>query len=296
MPAAPEKRRVVIELTSVPGRGEKGFVVMKGKIVETEKPEGIGKMLTCKGICQEVCIGAHYELEGVVKWDERYNEYQMNFKTYKVNQTATVTGLQNYLAQECDNIGPGRADQIVKMYGDKTWDILTNEPLRLTRDIVGLNIITAQEIQKWAKQEQGLSSVKKDLYESGLTTGLIRKLLEAYGTSTSQKLKDECFSLTEVKGIGFLTADRLALKFGMPPTHPDRINAGVLYALSETMEDQGHCCIDHHVLINESCKLMSLDKKYVIEAIKQMIADKHLCTQDADPRDFSKYPDLFQLE
>jgi exodeoxyribonuclease V alpha subunit len=294
MPAAPEKRRVVIELTSIPCKGQKGFVVMKGKIIETEKPEGIGKSLTCKGFCQELCIGAHYELEGMVKWDEKYNEYQLNFKTYKVNQAATVTGLQNYLAHECDHIGEGRADQIVKLYGDKTWDVLVNEPLRLTRDIVGLNIITAQEIQKWAKQEQELSSVKRDLYESGMKTGLIRKLLEAYGTSVSRKLREECFSLTEVKGIGFLTADRLALKFGMPPTHSERIREGVLYALAETMEDQGHCCIEHHILVNAACKLLSLDKRYIIEAIKQMIVDKQVCTETANPKDFSKYPELFE--
>ena len=296
MPAAPEKRTLTIELTSISYRGDKGFVVLKGAIVKTEKPEGIGKMLTCKGNCREVCIGAHYEFEGIVKWDEKFNEYQMNFKTYKINQTATVTGLQNYLAKECDHIGPGRADQIVQLYGDKTWEVLTKEPLKLTRDIVGLNIIGAQAIQAWAVQEQELSTVKRDLYESGITTGLIRKLIETHGNKTQQVIRDECFSLTDIKGIGFLTADRLAMKFGMPPTHPTRIREGVLYALAETMEDKGHTCIEHHTLVNAACKLMSIHKQPVIDCIKAMLADKTLCTHTSDPREFSKYPDLFPDE
>lgn len=292
MPAPDNQRRVVIELTSVPVRKD-SFVVMKGTIVESDKADSIGKSLTCKGICQELCLGAHYELQGVAKFDERYQEWQLAFKSWKINQTATATGLQNYLSRECKHIGDGRADQIVKLYGERAWQVLLNDPLRLARDIVGLNIVTANEIQIWAQEEQKLSGVKRDLYQAGLTPGLIQKLLTSYSETTPEVLRERAFSITEIKGIGFKTADRLALQFGMPWTHPERIKAGIVYTLQETMEDEGHTCVAYHTLINAACRLLTIPKGPVIAILKEMLAAGELCTQETDVCSVSKYPDLF---
>lgn len=286
-------RKVTVELTKILWAKQWGCG-FKGKVVESEKPEAVGKVLTCKGKCHELVEGARYILEGKAVWEEKFNEWQMVFDSYTMDRTANLVGLQNYLAKECDHIGPGRAEQMVTKYGAETWEILKEHPARLVQDIVGINIFLAQEIQVWAKAEEALAPVKKKMYEVGLMPGLIARLLEAYGTNTENVIRENVFSLTEIKGIGFLTADKVAMKFGMLATNPLRVKEGVLYTLQAIMDDQGHTCIRHDILINETVKLLKIHKQYIIDAINQMLAADELCTQQTDPRKFSRNPSLFE--
>lgn len=277
--------------------GQNGFCILKTIIRENPGvPTSVGNVLTCVGTLHNPIIGGQYKLTGIAKWSEKHNAHQLHFSSYELTQTATATGLQNYLAKECSFIGEGRADQIVKLYGDQSWHVLLNEPERLAADVVGLNLIQAQSIRDWAIAEQEVSTVKKMLYEAGLTEGLIKKLVAAYGKGVEDKLKDNVFGLTEIKGIGFITADRIGKKFGMPNTHPQRLKEGILYALQEVMDDQGHTCIEHHVLVTAAAKLLEVHKNHVIEAIKSMLGEKELVTQRDSPVEFSPYPELFSSE
>lgn len=288
-------KTITVELSKEPlFSGDKGFRILKTIIRDNPgKPESIGKPLTCVGVLHEVILGAYYKLTGVAKWSERYNEHQLHFTAFELAQTAGATGLQYYLAKECEHIGEGRADQIVKCYGDQAWHVLLQEPDRLAADITGIGPAEALVIQQWAKSEELVSTVKKNLYEAGLTQGLIKKLVTAYGVAVTKKLQDDAFETTEIKGIGFLTADRIAKKFGMAATNPQRIKQGVLYSIQAVMDDKGHTCVEHHVLINAACKLLEIHKEHVIEALKVMLAEKLLCTQRDDPKEFSRNPELF---
>jgi exodeoxyribonuclease V alpha subunit len=289
-------RKMVVEFKKPLGKSKSGgnFVIFKGLVVKSDKEHGVGKLITCLGNLNPVVIGAHYELTGTVKWSESYSEFQLHFDSYEFNQSATLTGLQNYLAKECEDIGTGRAEQIVKAYGEDAWKVLLTEPIRLTRDLVGVNIVVAKRIQAWAEQEEKFSTVKKLLYQAGAGPALIRKLLEAHGTGLMQVMRENAFDLTEVKGIGFLTADRLAHAFGMPPTHPQRIKEGIKYTLQKVTEERGHTCVQHHILVNEALKLLSLTKEPVIAAMKDMLDKQELVTQEADPKLFSRNPELFE--
>lgn len=290
-------RTLTVEVIKPKFKGERNFVILETVIRENPtKPESVGKKLTCKGNMHEVIVGAYYTLTGTVKFEERFNggEHQLAFTKYELNQSASATGLQSYLARECKHIGEGRADQIVRLYGDRAWDIVLREPETLAKDIAGLRLVDAQAISEWAKKEEAVSTVKKEMYEAGLTSGLIKKLLDEYGTKVTQVLRDNAFNTTEIKGIGFLTADRIARKFGMPLTHPQRVKEGVIYALQGVMEDEGHTCVEHHTLINAACKLLEIHKEHVITVVKQMLDAKELCTQRDHPAQFSRYPFLFE--
>lgn len=295
-----DAKTITVEIAPAKGSGgaifmgQDGFCILKTIIRENpDKPASVGSVLTCVGTLHNPIIGGCYKLTGHAKWSERHNAYQLHFNSYELTQTATATGLQNYLAKECQFIGEGRADQIVKLYGDKSWDVLLNHPEKLAEDITGVNLIQAQSIQAWAKAEQEVSTVKKKFYEAGLTEGLIKRLLNAYGANVEDKLKENTFGVTEVKGIGFLTADRIAKKFGMPPTHPQRLKEGILYALQEVMDDKGHTCVEHHTLVNAAVKLLEVHKNHIIDVIKSMLTERTLVTQRDNPAEFSLYPELF---
>lgn len=294
-------RKITIELVKLPyHKPEKNaFAILKGIIRgvdEHGKQDGIGKPITAKGNIHNPIIGAYYVLTGTAKWEADFNEHQFEFTAYEVSQTATTTGTQNYLAKECPAIGEGRARQLVELFGEKTMAMLadaTNIPF-VTAQLPGLDIKQATEIYEWCKKESVLMPVKQKLYEAGMTQGLIKTLVTNYGTTTEKVLREQAFSLTDIKGIGFLTADKIAKKFGMSETNPERIKQGVLHALSEEMDAKGHTCIEHHTLINASCALLGVHKSHVIAVMKTMIDEEELCTNRTDPKKISKIPELFE--
>lgn len=292
MNKAPE-RTIVMELVSCK-EFKRNFCIAKGIIRESAVEGAVGKKITCLGSLTQVVIGAYYKLTGEAIWSEQYQEHQLHFRTFEINQTASATGLQNYLAQECPHIGAGRADQIVKAYGEKALEVILTTPQKLADDIAGVNLETAKQIQAWAELESRLSSVKKRLYEAGLTTGLIKKLVDTYKEGVPDVLRENAFIIKEIHGIGFKTADRVAMKFGMPAAHPQRIKEGVLHALQEVMDDKGHTCVDHVSLINAACGLLGVGKSLIVPVIQQMLNDKELCTQRSNPAEFSRYPELFE--
>lgn len=290
-------RTVTLEVTKIKFKGDRNFIILEGIIRDNPSlPSSVGSKLDCKGNAHEIVEGAHYVFTGVPKWDERYQKHHLLFSKCDLSQTSTLTGLESYLAKECEHIGPGRANQIVKLYGDKTMHVLIHESEKLIQDVTGIGPVEAKVICEWAKAEQEVSTVKNDLYAANLTSGLIRSLITAYGSDVSRILRENAFDTTEIKGIGFLTADKIAKKFGMPATHQQRIREGVKYALQEVMEECGHTCVEHHVLVNATCKLLEIHKEHVIEIIKQMLVTKELCTQRDDPAGFSRFPFLFEKD
>jgi len=295
------KRQIVLELVKLPFQSNRNaFCIAKGVIRwvdEHGKADAIGKPLTAKGDLHNPIIGAHYKLTGHTVFEKDFGEYQFHFSSYEVNQTATTTGMQNYLAKECPGIGETRARQLVEVYGEETMTKLAADDVytlaEITIKVPGINLQEAENIREWAKKESVLLPVKQRLYEAGMTQGLIKTLTVNYGTKTEEVLSKECFTITELRGIGFATADKLAVKFGMSPTNPERIKQGVLHAMTEVMDDQGHTCVDHHILINAACKLLGIHKSHVIKMMQLMIEKDELCTDRTDPRKVSKYSDLF---
>jgi len=293
MAAATEERTVVLELTNILHQGHNNFCIIKGIVRESAKASAVGSSLVCIGKLGELTVGAYYKLTGVPKFNAKFNAWQLQFSTYEVNQTASAVGVKNYLIKECPHIAGERAEQIAKAFGDKAMEVIVNNPA-LLMSTIGLTKSMADAVQSWAKQEKELVTTKKLLYEAGLTTGLIKKLIEKYGTNTPTVLRNDAFQTIEIHGIGFLTADKVGQIFGMAPDNPDRVKQGVLYSLKEVMEDQGHTCVDHITLVNAAVKLLKVHKELVIDCIKQMIAAKELCTQSANPAEFSMYPALFK--
>lgn len=284
-------RTVVLQVVSFYTK-KNDFQILKGTIREASKPESIGRKLTCLGTLADPQIGACYRLTGVARKNEQYNEYQLHFTEAELSQDLFSSGFQTYLAKECDGIGPGRADQIVGTLG-ATLEVLTNQDLLVQR-IVGIIPPIAEQIALWAESQCEVWETKSKLYGAGLTAHLIAKLLDKYHQDTERILREECFQITEIKGIGFLTADRVAKLFGMQPNHPSRIRAGVVYAMESIMQDQGHTCLMYHTLLNEASKLLKLNPDDLIPVVKEMLKEDVFCTQRTNPKELVRDPNLLE--
>lgn len=150
-------------------------------------------------------------------------------------------GMIRYLSSGLfKGVGKVTADRIVGHFGQKTFDVMSQEPERL-HEVPKLAKKLADRIAaEWHAQEL-FHDTRMFLYQHGLTGVTARKLMEKYGDSLVSRLsRNPYFLIAEVRGIGFRKADQIALSVGMDPRHSDRVKACILFLLGQA-EDQGHC-------------------------------------------------------
>ncbi len=111
------------------------------------------------------------------------------------------------------------------------------------------------------------------LQEVGVSTSIAVRIYKQYGDASISVVRNQPYRLaSDVWGIGFLTADRIAQSVGIPHDSPDRVKAGLQYALSQS-SDQGHCFLPEERLIADSVKLLQVDTGLVIECLGELAED-----------------------
>ncbi len=153
---------------------------------------------------------------------------------------STAKGIEKFLS--CGlikGIGPVLAKRILKAFGEKTLEILAEKPDRLT-EVEGIGGAKLREIKKSWAEHRDIRDLIIFLQQHDVSTNLATKIYRQYGTQSYQVLKTNPYQLClDIWGIGFKTADAIALKLGMDPASPDRIKAFLLYLLEKDNE-QGH--------------------------------------------------------
>ena len=241
--------------------------------------------VNCIGIIHDLQIRAQYKLTGKFEENKKYNTWDFKFTEYECTIDKTA-GLRDYLVREAPNIGPQVAVKLVNVFGNDTIKVLASNPGQIADTIQGLSIDRAMALQVWAKGELSNARIKEKLYEIGITKGQVDKLIKAYGNNAEQRLKEDCFSLTEIHGFGFITAAKIANLIGVPKTDKGRIKAGVIYSLDCLLDRGGHACLESSELVRESCALLELSQEHINPIIKQMIQDGDLVTEETDFKQF----------
>jgi len=153
---------------------------------------------------------------------------------------STAKGIEKFLS--CGlikGIGPVLAKRILKAFGEKTLEVLAEKPDRLT-EVEGIGGAKLREIKKSWSEHRDIRDLIIFLQQHDVSTNLATKIYRQYGTQSYQVLKSNPYQLClDIWGIGFKTADAIALKLGMDPASPDRIKAFLLYLLEKDNE-QGH--------------------------------------------------------
>jgi exodeoxyribonuclease V alpha subunit len=153
---------------------------------------------------------------------------------------ATVNGIRRYLASgQIKGVGGVLAERMVEMYGARVLDILENEPDRLLR-VEGLGKKKLSGILSSWNEHREIRSLILFLQTFEISTGYAAKIFKLYGNDAIARLKANPYDLIyEIRGIGFRTADRMAIKLGLDPGSRDRVEAAVVFSLF-TLSEQGH--------------------------------------------------------
>jgi len=198
-----------------------------------------GETLTVVGSFPPLSPGEVLRIRGGWEINPRFGR---QFKVDHLTMTlpASAKGIEKFLASGLvKGIGPVLAARIVATFGAGTIDILTREPDRL-REVGGVGAVKLKEIRRSWAEHQDIRDLIMFLQEHGVSTSLATKIYRQYGDRSFTVLKTNPYQLSlDIWGVGFKTADQIALKLGMDPASLERAKAYILYILEKDNE-QGH--------------------------------------------------------
>ncbi|WP_370412909.1 ATP-dependent RecD-like DNA helicase [Streptomyces fradiae] len=246
---------------------ESGYTVAR---VDTGR--GSGDLLTVVGALLGAQPGESLRMQGRWGSHPQYGR-QFTVENYTTVLPATVQGIRRYLGSGLiKGIGPRIAERIVDHFGTDTLDVIETAPKRLI-EVPGLGPKRTRLIGAAWEEQKAIKEVMVFLQGVGVSTSIAVRIYKKYGDSSIGVVKNQPYRLAaDVWGIGFLTADRIAQAVGIPHDSPDRVRAGLQYALSQST-DQGHCFLPEERLISDAVKLLQVDTGLVIECLGELAED-----------------------
>ncbi|MCX4629778.1 ATP-dependent RecD-like DNA helicase [Streptomyces sp. NBC_01443] len=256
---------------------ESGYTVAR---VDTGR--GSGDLLTVVGSLLGAQPGESLRMEGRWGSHPQYGK-QFTVENYRTVLPATIQGIRRYLGSGLiKGIGPKIADRIVEHFGTDTLDVIEAEPKRLI-EVPGLGPKRTKLIGAAWEEQKAIKEVMVFLQGVGVSTSIAVRIYKKYADASISVVRNQPYRLAaDVWGIGFLTADRIAQAVGIPHDSPERVKAGLQYALSQST-DQGHCFLPEERLIADGVKLLQVDTGLVIECLAELAADPEGVVRESVP-------------
>jgi exodeoxyribonuclease V alpha subunit len=245
---------------------ENGFCVLR------TKARGHRDLVTVVGHAAAISAGEWITASG--EWiNDRTHGQQFRARFMRTSAPTSVDGIEKYLSSGMiRGIGPVYAKKMVRAFGEKVFDIIEAEPDRL-REVDGIGPVRAQRITAaWAEQKI-VREIMVFLHSHGVGTARAVRIFKTYGSDAIQVMSENPYRLArDIRGIGFKTADAIAMKLGIEKTAMIRVRAGISYALTEAM-DEGHCGLPIDELVPLAEKLLEVPSELIRTALDLERAD-----------------------
>ena len=244
---------------------ESGFCVLR------IKARGHRELVTVVGHAAAVAAGEWITASG--EWvNDRTFGPQFRSRFLKATAPTSTEGIERYLGSGMiRGIGPVYAKKLVRAFGDHVFDIIETDPERL-REVDGIGPVRAERITAaWAEQK-AVREIMMFLHGHGVGTARAVRIFKTYGADAVQVMSENPYRLArDIRGIGFKTADAIAMRLGIDKTAMIRIRAGVGHALTEAMDD-GHCGLPAEELLPLAMGLLEAPEDLVRTAIDEELA------------------------
>jgi len=239
-------------------------------IAEFRREDTDGKV-TIVGALPGVQCGETLHLRG--QWT-RHREHGDQFKieSFASELPASVYGIRKYLGSGLvPGIGKVYANKIVDAFATDTFRVLSEESARL-RHVAGIGPKRAAAIKQAWDEQRLLREIHIFLQTYGVTTSQCVKLVNRYGAQAKTVLLAEPYRVArEIDGIGFKTADRIAINVGFANDAPPRLDAGILYTL-ETLQEDGHTAAREADLRDHAADLLQTLRELTAARIEALVA------------------------
>ena len=240
---------------------ENGFCVLRARA------RGHRDVVTVVGHAATISAGEWITASG--EWvNDRTHGQQFRARFLRTSPPTSADGIEKYLSSGMiRGIGPAYAKKLVRSFGEKVFDVIEASPERL-REVDGIGPIRAARIlTAWAEQK-AVREIMVFLHSHGVGTARAVRIFKTYGSDAIRVMSENPYRLArDIRGIGFKTADAIAMKLGIEKIATIRVRAGISYALTEAMED-GHCGLPTEELVPLAEKLLEVPQQLIRTALE----------------------------
>lgn len=243
-------------------------------------PDSLGngmQRVTAVGYGLPTASRIRYDMQG--QWCKNAKHgVQFKVENYSEVVTPNRDGIIAYLScGQIKGIGPKIAEKIYAAFGNDTLEILDKNPRRLL-SISGISENKLERICESYMANRAARDIVAFLVPYGITANRAVKLFREYGSRTMQVVKEHPYTLCEMAGVGFLTADKIARSMGVSELATDRVDAALIYTLTEA-EGRGNLCMEKHEFIKACAKLLqtpTLTEEMLANRAMHLVHDKKL--------------------
>ncbi len=243
-----------------------GFCVLRARA------RGHRDLVTVVGYAATISAGEWITASG--EWiNDRTHGQQFKARFLKTSAPTSIDGIEKYLGSGMiRGIGPVYAKKLVRAFGEKVFDTIEAEPERL-REVTGIGPVRAKRItDAWAEQKV-VREIMVFLHEHGVGTARAVRIYKTYGADAVQVMTENPYRLArDIRGIGFKTADAIAMKLGIEKMAMIRVRAGISFALTEAM-DEGHCGLPTEEFIPLAEELLEVPPEQIRTALDLEVSE-----------------------
>ena len=237
------------------------------------------ELIALTGKFISINIGTIIEAKGNFIINKKFGR-QFSVKEYKESLPASIYGIEKYLGSGLiEGIGPKFAKQIVERFRENTINIIENEPTKLL-EIPKIGERRIQAIVNSWQKHKNIKDLMIFLSDCGVSTSVAHKIYKVYGEESIQKLKENPYGIVDdIYGIGFKTADMIAIKIGLPKESYNRCRAGIFYILSEFAND-GNCYASLDNLTQKGSQLLDIPSHIIVMTFDYLNSQKELICEE----------------
>src|SRR5256714_2457206 len=238
-------------------------------------------LMTIVGMLPGIHVGELLKVEGEWERDPRYGR-QLHVTNFTQRLPASTEGIIRYLSSGLiKGIGPKKATLIVEHFGEQTLAIIEQQPERLS-EVKGISGKDRDQITKsWIEQSE-IKELHLFLQSHDVSMNVATRIYKQYGQESIKVIRENPYQLAQdVHGIGFRTADDIAVKLGLPFDSLPRLASGLKYVLTQAANEDGHCFLLEQDLIWRAADILKAPQETLAAAMEQLHNDPEIFFEPA---------------
>ena len=283
----PEQLEAVIEETIFRNE-ENGYSVVQAKAGR--------ESVTVVGTLPALAPGEQVLLSGSWTAHPQYGK-QWKATACEIRKPTTLLGIERYLGSGLiRGVGPSTARLLVQAFGKNTLDVLSEHPERLT-EVPGIGKKRAAQLAESFREQYAAREAMVVLQAYGVSPTLAVKISKAYGADAQRKIRENPYRLSDdIDGVGFLTADRIALSLGIPQDSEYRLRSGLKYVLQEAAAGEGHTFLPKPLLLERAARALRVEDGLLAHALDTLLFAREIIALDLDGQEALLLSGFFYAE
>ena len=248
---------------------ETGFTVAQLKVAR------MADLVCVVGPMPDIKPGKTVRCKGEWKQHQSFGR-QFTVESYSIESPADIIGIKKYLGSGSHQRDRTKyAARIVEKFDMLTLEIIDKEPERL-HEIEGMGEKKGGADRAMLVRQKSIRQVMIFLQGHGVSPAFAQKIYKTYGDKSIEQMKTNPYRIArDIHGIGFKTADAIAIKLGIPKDSPERIDAGIEFTLLAS-SDEGHVCMPVAEFLTGAAEMLEAPKELIQARFEPLAADKRI--------------------